>query len=57
MTPGAGQFLAPGAKLNKLGRGPLDDASYLVVSDKKIRFMLHAKYQVLRPCGFRQEDI
>ena len=33
VTLGAGQFLPKEHNLNKLGRGPIDDASYLVVSD------------------------
>ena len=41
---GVGPFLARGAQLIKLGRGPLDDATF------------DTKYQVSRPCGFRQED-
>ena len=28
VTPGAGPFLAPGHNLNKLGTGPLGDATY-----------------------------
>ena len=40
VTPGAGPFLVPGHKLNKLGRSPLDDATY----------------QISRTQGFRQED-
>ena len=41
MTPAAGPFWPMGHHLNKLGRGPLGDATYqimalgLVVSDKK----------------------
>ena len=38
MTHGAGQFWPQEHNFNKLGRGPLDDALYLVVSDK-ILFM------------------
>ena len=30
MTPGAGPFLAQGDNLNKLGRGPLGDATYQI---------------------------
>ena len=30
VTPGAGPFLAPGHYLNKLGRGPLLDATYQI---------------------------
>ena len=33
-------FWPQGHNLNKIGRGPLDDATY----------------QISRPCGFRQED-
>ena len=38
MTPGVGPFLVQGDDLNKLGGGPLGDASnqISVVSDKKI---------------------
>ena len=41
MTPGGGGviFWPQEHNLNKLGRGPLDDASHLVVSDNKIFFM------------------
>ena len=44
--PKRGHFWPKGYNLNKLGRGPLGDATY----------MLHTKYQESRPCGFRQED-
>ena len=30
VTPGAGHFLPLGHNLNKLGRGPLGDATYLI---------------------------
>ena len=35
-NPEAGPFLAQAVKLNKLGRGPPGDATYLVFLDKKI---------------------
>ena len=45
VTPGAGSFLVTGHNLNKLGRGPLGDATYhgIMVSDKKIFFMFFPK--------------
>ena len=39
-------FWPPGYNLNKLGRGPLDDATYQIPI-----------YKDSRPCGFRQEDL
>ena len=41
-TPGLGQFLPQVQNLNKLGRGPLGDATYQI--------------QCFRSYGFRQED-
>ena len=40
VTPGRGHFWQQGRNLNKLGRGPLGDATII-------------KYQGSRPCGFR----
>ena len=43
VTSGWGYFWHQRHNLNKLGRGPLDDATYQILGS--------------RPCGFRQQDL